>query len=234
LYDLFDNFLWSCYLPVSLDLIKAWPIIAGMAFQGLQALMRQIERQYQSPAQAQWRQLQTDWPKVVGDRMAAQTKIVSLQKQVLQVAVANPVWVQTLMFERPKLLKRLNACLVGHQSDSPPEPIVDIRFSTAGWHKTAASGTPYETFPGLGQHPCRSGAGMQADAKAAAVPVPCDPMQSFQRWKERIHDRDVTLPTCPSCGLAAPAGELDRWGCCAICFAQADFRSTPKTEIEGS
>ncbi len=253
-----------------------------MAFQGLPALMRQIERQYQSPAQQQWRQLQQQWPAIVGDRLAAQTRLVNLQQQVLQVAVANPMWVQTLMFERPKLLKKLNAGPSNSASNSasnspnhPPanpmsgvdmpgvdmpgasmpgaiEKILDIRFSTAGWYKSPPSGTPYEANGGLHQHPCQligtntgTSTGRQPEKSPPPEPPklstsptppsplpPTDPLTAFATWATRIHDRDQSLPSCPACGVAAPPGELDRWGSCAICFAQSAFR--PNSVDRGS
>jgi predicted nucleic acid-binding Zn ribbon protein len=200
-----------------------------MAFQGLSALIRQIERQYQSPAQQQWRQLQQIWPQVVGDRIAPQTRLVNQQSQVLQVAVAHPMLAQTLMFERPKLLKQLNAHLA-----NPESHILDIRFSTAGWHQPLPTGSPYAASHDFKQHPCQlhpaDAAITPPSTPPSSLPRPSDPHQAFVRWATRIRDRDQFLPSCPACGVAAPTGELDRWGSCAICFAQTAFRPHPDSE----
>ncbi|MEM9157216.1 MAG: DUF721 domain-containing protein, partial [Cyanobacteria bacterium P01_F01_bin.33] len=65
--------------------------------------------------------LQTLWPQVVGDVVAAQTFPVKLQRQVLSVAVSTPAWGQNLTYQRQLILKKLNTHL--------DTPIRDIRFS---------------------------------------------------------------------------------------------------------
>jgi predicted nucleic acid-binding Zn ribbon protein len=200
---------------------RAHPTV--MPFQGLQSLLRQIERQYQSPTQRHWRSLVQVWPIVVGEKLAAQTRPTNIRAQILQVAVANPVLVQTLMFERSRLLKKLVAQLADRQLEATPETtITDIRFSTAGWHQPTSIDSPYNQFNSWDQHPCSTAPGPISPSVVQTHLLP-DPTAVFQRWSDRVRVRDQALPTCPQCSAPALISELDRWGYCSLCYSQSQM-----------
>jgi predicted nucleic acid-binding Zn ribbon protein len=207
---------WEMLLVVG----RAHPTV--MPFQGLQSLLRQIERQYQSPTQRHWRSLVAVWPIVMGEKLAAQTRPTNIRAQILQVAVANPVLVQTLMFSRSGLLKKLLAQLADRQIELTPETtITDIRFSTAGWHQPTSIDSPYNQFNSWDQHPCNLPAPI--GESVMQVPYLSDPTVVFQRWSERMRVRDQALPTCPQCSAPALSSELDRWGYCSLCYSQSQM-----------
>ncbi len=192
-----------------------------MPFQGLESVLRQIERQYRSPAQRHWRLVVELWPQVVGAQLAQQTKPENIRSQVLLVAVANPVIVQTLMFERSRLLKRLNQQLAARQVEQLAETtIIDLRFSTRGWHQPKTLESPYNQFGRWEQHPCRV-----ASKSTAAKPIQTslfrDPTNVFQQWADHMRDQHQAFPLCPNCAGPALAGELERWGQCSLCYAQS-------------
>lgn len=193
-----------------------------MPFQGLQSLLRQIERQYQSPLQRHWRSLVQVWPIVMGEKLAAQTRPTNIRAQILQVAVANPVLVQILMFERSRLLKNLAQQLADRQIELIPETtITDIRFSTAGWHQPTSIDSPYNQFNSWDQHPCNLPSSPPVIPRRAE-PV-ADPTTVFQRWSDRVRDRDQALPDCPQCSAPALPSELARWGYCSLCYSQSQM-----------
>jgi predicted nucleic acid-binding Zn ribbon protein len=194
-----------------------------MPFQGLQSLLRQIERQYQSPIQRHWRSLVEVWPLVMGEKLAAQTRPTNIRAQILQVAVANPVLVQTLMFDRSRLLKKLVAQLVDRQIELTPETtITDIRFSTAGWHQPTSIDSPYNQFNSWDHHPCQALPGSVPPSPAASATA-LDPAVVFQDWGDRVRSRDQQLPLCPRCSAPAAPSELERWGYCSLCYSQSQM-----------
>lgn len=191
-----------------------------MPFQGLESVLRQIEQQYQSPAQYYWRSLIAVWPQVVGESLAQQTRLINLRSQVLLVAAANPVIVQTLMFKRLSLLKSLNAQLAEQQAHYSDTSISDLRFSTRGWHQPKAVESPYNQFNRWEHHPCRIDRDMAA-AQSSQISLFQDPTTAFQRWANQMRDQHQTLPPCPQCGSPVLPGELQRWGHCSLCYAQS-------------
>ncbi len=202
---------------------SAHPTVFPMPFQGLQSLLRQIEQQYQSPTQKHWRSLVQVWPIVMGEKLAAQTRPTNIRAQVLQVAVANPVLVQTLMFSRSGLLKKLAVQLADRQIELPPETtITDIRFSTAGWHQPTSIDSPYNQFNSWDQHPCNTLSITPVDQAGRTAQL-SDPTVAFQRWSDRVRDRDQALADCPQCCAPALPSELARWGYCSLCYAQSQM-----------
>ena len=80
--------------------------------------------------QAKWQEqpfqrLLLCWQEVVGPVVATHARPLSIQRDVLRVATSSAAWAQNLTFGRQSLLVKLNAKL--------PTPLVDIRFSGAGW-----------------------------------------------------------------------------------------------------
>jgi predicted nucleic acid-binding Zn ribbon protein len=190
-----------------------------MPFQGLQSLLNQIERQYQSPTQRHWRSLIAVWPQIIGAKLATQTRPTNIRTQVLQVAVANPILVQTLMFDRPRILQQLNQHLNAPGIAPDPETtIIDLRFSTTGWYQTRSNDSPYNEFNRWDHHPCQQP--QPARPQPQQIPLFNDPQTTFDRWASQVQHRDQNLPLCPQCQAPALQTELDRWGYCSLCYSQ--------------
>ncbi|QLE54109.1 DciA family protein [Nostoc sp. TCL26-01] len=146
------------------------------------------------------------WAEVVGVIIAAETQPLSVQRDVLRVATSSAAWAQNLTFSRQKLLLKLNEKL--------SQPLVDIRFATAGWqyHPPVV-----ESESTVNQHPSFLGdlADDVYDGKVA--PINQDVNQVFQNWAKMRQERSQDLPLCPHCQCPTPPGELQRWGVCAFC-----------------
>ncbi|MBD2022135.1 DUF721 domain-containing protein [Leptolyngbya sp. FACHB-36] len=181
-----------------------------MALNSISQVLTGLEAQYQSPERQQLQRLLQCWVEAVGPAAATQTQPLAVQRGVLRVATSSAAWAQNLMFDRRRILEKLNPHL--------PTPLTDIRFSTAQWQdrKAIVSSFGSEQQTQLWQaHPSR----------LAAVPQPrstefSDPTQAFQQWAASVQSRMQDLPLCPECQCPTPAGELDRWSVCAHCAAK--------------
>lgn len=191
-----------------------------MAFQSLNHLLKTLE-QRPSPRERQFQRVLQWWPEVVGDSVAAQTRPVRIQQGVLHVATSSSAWAQNLVFERQRILGKLNPHLM--------TPLADIRFSTAQW-VTAATST---TNPGEEQqaqlwqnHPSRFQAQLEVAPtlkQSADQPLVSDgvhALAAFQRWAQAQRSRSQQMPLCPHCQCPTPPGELERWTVCAHCIAK--------------
>jgi hypothetical protein len=74
--------------------------------------------------------VQDNWSQIVGPAVACHARPVRLERQILHVAVANPMWGQTLTLERTNLLAKL-------QQQFRVE-LKDIRFSSGDWYRRSA------------------------------------------------------------------------------------------------
>jgi predicted nucleic acid-binding Zn ribbon protein len=188
-----------------------------MTFQALQGLLKRLEQQYQTPEQQEWRRLEAAWPSLVKSA-ADQTRPVTIRRGVLQVAVAHPAWVQTLMFQRVALLAQVNALL--------DTPLTDIRFSTTGWHQAdAGDQSPYQMISRYDHPSAVPPLPVSPQTPPVPPPVPPKPISktpqaAFQNWADRVQARAQILPLCPQCGCPTPPGELERWQICGICLYQ--------------
>lgn len=181
-----------------------------MSFKSIERILNVLEQQQ---AQNQpFLILLKCWPDVVGKVVAAHTRPTSIQRDVLWVATSSSSWAQNLVFERPRILQKLNPQL--------PTPLVDIRFSTAQWQ------TPETTLadsnnsnPDLGrEHP-------SFISDTPRIPKPDSPNSNnpnatFQHWAKVMQARSQNLPLCPQCRCPTPAGELQRWEICSFCAAK--------------
>lgn len=189
-----------------------------MVFKSLQHLLGTLDSQESWRSRRQFQQLLNHWFEIVGPAVAAQTRPVGIQRRVLQVATANAVWAQNLVFERHRILEKLNAQL-GLE-------ITDIKFSTAQWQVTR-SPTSADALAALWQdHPSRltNGTSQTLKTKPAAKSEPVDRQidstEAFQNWATQMKARSRQLPLCPMCKCPAPPGELDRWSVCSLCVVK--------------
>ena len=173
-----------------------------MSFDSLNHVLAALKQQ-SSPELQQYHRLLEIWQAVVEPSVALQTRPLYVTRQVLSVATSSSVWAQTLSLQRYALLKKLNVQL--------GEPLVDIRFSTAHWHKRAHGSKAIA--PSLEGHPSR----------AKHVPTRLHPgktpQEALERWSKVIQERSP-LPTCPRCQCPTPEGELQRWGLCYHCITK--------------
>lgn len=152
------------------------------------------------------------WVEAVGPVVAAQTRPLSIANDVLRVATASCAWAQNLVFERQRILTKLNAILA--------LSLVDIRFSSAQWQEPPRSSTSADLQTQLWQqHPSR----MTNAVRAVGMQRPetlTDPLLAFQHWRALLRSRAEHMPCCPKCQCPTPPGELKRWAVCSLCAAK--------------
>ncbi len=183
-----------------------------MSFKSLNQILGVLEQQSGWQDQPFQRLLQF-WPNTVGAAVVAHTRPLLIQRGVLWVATSSAAWAQTLTFERQRLLQKLNQQL--------PSPLVDIRFSTAQWHRTKDSSLAAgkQATRLLCLHPS-----YLVDAprvpQSGETPNSNNPNAAFQHWAKAMQARSHGLPLCPQCQCPTPPGELQRWAICSICAAK--------------
>jgi predicted nucleic acid-binding Zn ribbon protein len=163
--------------------------------------------------QAQWREqplqkLLPIWAEVVGSKVAAHTRPLSIQRQVLWVATSSAAWSQNLTFGRQTIIVKLNQKL--------PQPLSDIRFSTAGWPLPPQ--LPEQKLVLPQDHPSYLGnTNNYLDSKNFNIPKVDI---AFGTWAQKMQRRSHNLPLCPQCQCPTPPGELQRWHVCSFCAAK--------------
>lgn len=184
-----------------------------MALETLQQLLGSLDDQASWQTRRQFQKVTARWPAIVGPAVAAQTRPVGIQRQVLHVATASSAWAQNLMFERSRILEKLNAQLSLH--------LTDIRFSSAQWHDTSIYGaTNTESARVWSNHPSRVEGALPTTPSRSLQTAPTDPKAAFEHWAKTVQGRSRHLPLCPTCQCPTPAGELSRWSVCSLCAAK--------------
>jgi len=180
-----------------------------MVLQSLQAILDTLEHSPQGLPQQGLCWVVQQWPTIVGEVVAAHTRPLTLDRDILRVATSSPVWSQTLVFERRRLLKKLNSRL--------PQPLRDIRFSTARWYdpQRAAPLASQDAHLSSEQHPSQLPKSPQSSGLDSSV-IPSTLQGGFLQHQKQLQ----SLPRCSNCHSPAPLGELERWSCCALCVRQ--------------
>lgn len=184
-----------------------------MPFKSLHHVLGSLEDQASWQEQKQFKRLLSQWGEIVGPAVASQTRPVAIQRNVLIVAASSPAWAQNLLFERHRILQKLNAQL--------RLSLQDIRFSTAYWHRRSLSNQPdggdpiqlWRSHPSALDSPAPFTASTQPNESTT-------PETAFESWANRMKTRSRNLPLCDRCQCPTPQGELERWSCCAICAAK--------------
>ncbi len=180
-----------------------------MALEGLDGLIKGLEKQASWQAQRQFRLVVRHWPKAVGFAVARQTRPVSIQRSTLYVATATPTWAQTLGYERLNILRKLNQ----HQR----QPLKNIRFSTAQW---AQPSKPDGPTPLAKQHPSYATPKISPLSSTPAA-SPQSPQEAFTRWAAIVQQMQDGQALCSCCRCHCPQGEIDRWSVCSLCAVKA-------------
>lgn len=188
--------------------MQLWHPFTRMSFNSVNDILGVLQLQAKLQEQPFQRLLKC-WPEVVGKVIAAHTRPLSIQRDVLRVATSSAAWAQNLTFERRRLLVKLNTVL--------PTPLVDIRFSTAEWYAAKETNNQPQTLLPR-HHPSYLGEeinrhhDVESTAKSANA--------AFENWAEAMQERSHHLPLCPECQCPTPGGELQRWGVCSLCAAK--------------
>lgn len=182
-----------------------------MSFQSLERILGSIQEQSRWQEQP-FQIVLKCWAEVVGAVVATHTRPLSIQRQVLWVATSSAVWAQELTFGRQRILTKLNVHL--------PSPMLDIRFSGAGWQRPQNSrlscGDPVKTNLAC-THPSWVVTSNSTSSKKTSYNSPKD---AFRDWAMLMQARSRQLPLCPQCHCPTPEGELERWKVCSICAAK--------------
>ncbi|OUL27613.1 DciA family protein [Nostoc sp. 106C] len=179
-----------------------------MSFKSVNDILGVLEKQAQWQEQPFQRLLQS-WAEVVGVVVAAHTRPLSIQRDVLRVATSSAAWAQNMTFKRQILLLKLNEKLL--------ISLVDIRFSTAGWRSSPeAEKAQAKVLPR--EHPSYLDDLSTSSQKLA--PKTANPNTAFGHWARVMQERSHSLPLCPQCQCPTPPGELHRWHVCSFCAAK--------------
>lgn len=175
-----------------------------MSFNSIAQILTRVEQKPGWEVFRLYRQVLQCWKTLVSPQVAAHTRPLYIKRQVLWVATSSSAWAQNLAFSRYRLLKQLNAQL--------DEPLLEIRFSSAGWH------TPPTIEENLSEnHPSFMGI-KENDIEKQDLSVSSPDLQTaFSHWVESIRKLELSLPLCPRCHAPTPTGELQRWSVCACC-----------------
>ena len=186
-----------------------------MSLKSLHHVLGALQSQEGWRSRQQLQQLLACWFEVVGPAVAAQTRPISIQRQVLNVAASSSAWANNLTFERQRILEKLSAHL--------PYSLSDIRFSTAQWQPYRGS-SPLEAASEASaiwqKHPSRVPDPFAA-ARARAKSEQQDADSAFRHWAEVVQGRSQHLPLCPHCDCPTPEGELKRWSVCSLCVTKS-------------
>jgi predicted nucleic acid-binding Zn ribbon protein len=197
-----------------------------MSFSSLDRILDALKKQPGWEAQKQYSHLLECWQSVVPEKISQHARPLYISRQVLWVATSSAVWAQNLTMQRYSLLKKLNALLA--------EPLSDIRFSTAQWHKAKPSSespsVDRETYSSALAKALPIGIAPQITASVSESKKAKTPQEAFQRWAAIIEARSHSLPACPQCQSPTPPKELQRWTVCAYCATKQGLCA--KTEVE--
>jgi predicted nucleic acid-binding Zn ribbon protein len=179
-----------------------------MGFEQVQRVIHNLQDQSSWRQYRQFQQLLTIWEVSVGQVVAAQTRPLWIsQQQVLKVATSSSAWAQNLMFERRRILSKLNDHLV--------HPLSDVHFSSQQWQAATTPSTAVhsQSAPSLEKS--------QLTTPSAEPVEKPDLATTFQQWSSQIRRQSQKLPLCPRCQCPTPLSELSRWSVCGLCAARS-------------
>ncbi|MBD2160775.1 DUF721 domain-containing protein [Limnothrix sp. FACHB-1083] len=179
-----------------------------MAFDPIDGLLKRLDQHPAWQSNRSFLQLCQQWRVIVGEALAGHTRPISVHQGVLWVAVSNPAWAQTLMFERSRLIAKIN------QSITPPfnPPLTDARFSTARWFENRSQS--------IALGPAATARSPQRSQHPPDRPRPATATEAFTQWAASVQSQLKRYDCCPHCGRSTPPAELERWGVCSLCMVE--------------
>ncbi|MGD1850858.1 MAG: DciA family protein [Cyanophyceae cyanobacterium] len=206
-------------------------------FDSISRILTNVEQNPHWQTHQQLRRIRDHWEAIAGETVARHTRPISLQNQQLKIATASNSWSQNLMFERQRLLQKLN-----RHFKNPPlnPPVQQLHFSTARWSQSqpkpsTQSSQPDDTVAGddwvqgsgkgdgKGNGEAPGGDRPPQNISTSAT----DPAQAFQNWAHQIQQQTQTRPPCPVCTAPTPVEELQRWQCCSLCASHQWRTNSP-------
>ena len=177
-----------------------------MSWKNLNGILNQIQQDPSWKKYQQYCQLLHCWYQIVPLSVRDNTRPLYLSRQILWVATSSAARAQTLFMQRQQFLEALNA--------KWPDPIIDIRFSTAHWH-------PKSLNPKLSrEHPPHMAPAQSPPSSTQPLTQPAlsgEPEQVFQNWAQSAQKRSRAWPLCPQCQSPSPTAEIQRWQMCRFC-----------------
>jgi predicted nucleic acid-binding Zn ribbon protein len=202
-----------------------------MAMDSIGHVIHQLEQQPRWRQNHQFRLITQRWSQIVGPVVACQAMPVRLDRQMLYVAVANPMWAQTLNLERPNILTK-----IWEQSSVE---LKDIRFSSGDWFRQVTAAARTQTAGSqaipiipewLRHHPSflspATSPSPEPHSRLLTAPE-ATAVDCFRQWSQRTQQMQHHQPLCPVCGCHCPTGELRRWSRCSVCVAQGFSPQSP-------
>ena len=182
-----------------------------MSFKSIDHVLGQLGDRYRAYDQQHSQRLLRAWVEAVGPVVAVQTRPLSIYNDVLRVATSSSAWAQNLVFERQRILVKLNVLL--------SSSLVDIKFSPAQWQEQPRSVLNASLQAQLWQqHPSRITEAQQISVQRSEALT--EPLQAFRHWRNLMRSRTQNMPVCPRCQCPTPPGELKRWSLCSLCAAK--------------
>lgn len=199
-----------------------------MGLTGIKILVQQAQTTPSWHNVQQFLQLAKQWPQIVGVVVAQQSRPIALTDQgILQVAVSSAVWAQTLTFERPRILAKLQGQF--------QLPIEDIHFSSRDWRSGGFKAkAPSKSVPALSSSPLgvplRVGDPTQPPDPTIST-SPKTAKEAFDQWQQTLQKRGQTFNCCPQCHCPTPPEELDQWQQCSLCHARQKLINIPPSSF---
>ncbi|MEM9771416.1 MAG: DUF721 domain-containing protein, partial [Cyanobacteria bacterium P01_D01_bin.73] len=174
-------------------------------FDPISHVLANVEQNPHWQQRQQLRRICNNWEAIVGKTVAEHARPVAVKNQQLRIATTSNSWSQNLMFERQRLLKKLNQ----HFQSAPLNPpIHQLHFSTARW-------TQPKPAPVAPQQTVRDRQPSQTRNSSPSQGITAK--QAFDNWAQHIQQQTSAYPPCPICKAPTPPQDLDRWQCCSPC-----------------
>ena len=90
--------------------------IMRTTFTPLASTLATLAHQYGLEVKLLEYRLQQQWPRIVGEHIAAHTRPDTIRFRTLYLVAANSVWLQQLIFLKPSLLEKINAAAGSHMA----------------------------------------------------------------------------------------------------------------------
>lgn len=180
----------------------------------LKRILNNVIQQPEWEKYRQYNQIIECWQQICDRKILKNTKPLSIEREILQVATSSAVWAQELTLQRYSLINKLNSKL--------NFTIKDIRFSPASWHHKPKQEIIEIPLQEINLQKSQGQNKPQIDANTAV-----------RNWLNNLNKSSQNSNTCPQCESLTPQSELSRWGVCRYCIAQkwhSEYRPSSNRE----